>query len=141
MKLIKCNKHQINYLFSKYYVKYLSQNDSSRHYIINYDNNNCTFSTKTFENNIHIGEGYGKYKLLDVNDNCHINIQYSSVYSSPNITSPFNPKNLFYPKLSDYTIGPFYTIIPNEPVKWLAVLYSHLQMEKGFKVLNFYKKN
>ena len=139
MKLIPCNKQQIKCIFNNYYAKYLSQHDISRHYIIEY-NNNTTFSTSTFENNIKIGEGFGIYNLLEVDDKCHINIQYNTVISSPNSNSPFNPKNVFYNELSNYTIGPFYTIIPNEPVIWLPVLYSHLQMEKGFKVLNFYRK-
>jgi len=137
MKLIPCNKQQIKCIFNNYYAKYLSQHDISRHYIIEY-NNNTTFSTSAFENNIKVGEGCGIYSLLDVDDKCHLNIQYNTTISYPN--SPFNPKKFFYNEISNYTIGPFYTILPNEPVIWLPVFYSHLQMESGFKILNFYKK-
>ena len=139
MILVPCNKSQVKYIFTNYYAKYLSQHDERRHYIINY-NIDKTFTTGTFENNIKIGEGCGRYNLIDIEDKCNINIQYRYLMPSPNLNSPFNPNNNFYNKLNNYTIGPFYTILPSEPVKWIPVVYSHLQLEKGFKVLNFYKK-
>ncbi len=139
MKLFPYNKQQIKFIFNNYYAKYLSQHDISRHYIIKY-NNNTTFSTTTFENNVKIGEGRGIYSLLDVNDKCHINIQYNTIQPSSNINSSFNPMNKFYPKLSNYTIGPLYAIIPQEEdLICIPILYSHLQMKKRIKVLNFYK--
>ena len=93
------------------------------------------------KNNIKLGESTGTYKIIDENKQCLINIKYKNVYNSENKNSPFHIQNSFYPKLSNYTLGPFYTVIPKEDVKWLPVLYNHLQIEKGFKVLNFYKKN
>lgn len=141
MNLSSCTKHQLKYIFTNYYAKYLSQHNSSRHYIIKYNDNN-TFTNSTFENNIKLGESDGTYNLIDEKGECLINIRYKNVFNSPNITSPFYQKNSFYPHLSNYTIGPFYTaILKDTNVKWIPVLYNHLQIEKSFKVLNFYKKN
>ena len=137
MKLTILHKDQLKKIFSNYYAKYLSQNNPNRHYIIKYNKN--TFTNTTFENNIKLGQGNGKYKLIEHNGNTCINVQYENVFTSPYKNSPFNKNNDFFPKLSNYTIGPFYTIIPRENVTWLPILYSHIQMEKGFKVLNFYK--
>lgn len=138
MKLVTCNKVQLEWMFNNYYAKYLSQHNSNRHYILKY-NKNRTFTNHTFENNILLGEGNGIYKIIEKEDQCVLNVQYSTVFSSPNKSSPFYPQNSFYPRLCNYTLGPFYTIIPNQHVIWLPILYSHLQKEKGFKVLNFYK--
>lgn len=138
MKLVTCSKFDLKWIFKNYYVKYLSQHNSNRHYILNYKDDN-TFINSTYEDNKLLGEGNGKYYLIEIGDDCFLNVQYSKVYSSPNKSSPFHPQNSFYPKLQNYTLGPMYTIRPAEPVIWLPVLYSHLQKEKGFKVLNFYK--
>lgn len=139
MKLIPCNRQQLMLIFKERYAKYLSQHNDNRHYIIKY-NENETFTTHTFENNIQLGVGYGKYTLVDNSGECLINIRYDNIVPSPNKSSPMNPNNSFYNNLSNYTIGPLYTRIPDKPVIWLPVLYNHLQLEKGFKVLNFYKK-
>lgn len=139
MKLIPCNKQQLIVIFKERYAKYLSQHNENRHYIIKYHKNE-TFTTRTFENNIQLGVGYGKYTLVDNSGECLINIRYDKIVPSPNKSSPMNPNNSFYNNLSNYTIGPLYTRIPDKPVIWLPVLYNHLQLEKGFKVLNFYKK-
>lgn len=138
MNLIPCTSHQMKTLFTGYYAKYLSQHNSNRHYIIKYSENN-TFTNSTFENNIKLGESDGTYDFVNKKSLCHINIKYNNVFLSPNKDSPFHAKNTFYPHLSNYTLGPFYTIIPKENVIWLPVLYNHLQKGKGFKVLNFYK--
>ena len=37
MKLIVLNKAQLKNIFTNYYAKYLSQNNSNRHYIIKYN--------------------------------------------------------------------------------------------------------
>jgi|TARA_B110000858_G_C17711443_1_gene430783 hypothetical protein len=140
MNLIPCTRNQIKVIFKEYYAKYLSQHNSNRHYIIKYNDNN-TFTNSTFENNIKLGESNGTYNLINEKTHCLINIRYTNIFNSPNKNSPFNKQNSFYPKLSNYVIGPFYTIIPKDDVTWLPVLYNHLQLEKGFKVLNFYKKN
>jgi len=140
MNLVPCTRHQVTNIFTEYYAKYLSQHNNNRHYIIKYNENN-TFTNSTFENNIKLGESSGTYKLIDEKGQCLINIRYNNVFNSPNKNSPFHIQNMFYPKLSNYTLGPFYTVIPKEDVIWLPVLYNHLQIEKGFKVLNFYKKN
>jgi len=137
MKLSILHKDQLINIFSNYYAKYLSQHNPNRHYIIKYHKN--TFTNTTFENNVKLGEGNGKYKLIENNGTTCINMQYENVFTSPYKKSPFNKNNEFFPKLSNYTIGPFYTIIPKEEVIWLPILYSHIQIEKGFKVLNFYK--
>ncbi len=81
----------------------------------------------------------GKYKLIENNGNPCINVEYENVFTSPHKNSPFNKNNDFFPKLSNYTIGPFYTIIPKEDVTWLPVLYSHIHTEKGSQVLHFYQ--
>jgi len=140
MNLVPCTRHQVKNIFTEYYAKYLSQHNNNRHYIIKYNENN-TFTNSTFENNIKLGESVGTYKLIDEKGQCLINIRYNNVFNSPNKNSPFHIQNRFYPKLSNYTLGPFYTVIPKEDVIWLPVLYNHLQIEKGFKILNFYKKN
>ena len=137
MKLSILHKDQLKYILSNYYVKYLSQNNPNRHYIIKYNKN--TFTNTTFENNKKLGQSNGKYKLIDNNGNTCINVKYENVFTSPHKNSAFNKNNDFFPKLSNYTIGPFYTRISKEDVTWLPILYNHLQMEKGFKVLNFYK--
>ncbi len=140
MNLIPCTRYQLQSIFIKYNAKYLSQHNNNRHYIIKYNENN-TFTNSTFENNIKLGESNGTYNFINENGECLINIRYKNVFDSPNKNSPFHIQNSFYPKLSNYLLGPFYTIIPKDDVRWLPVLYNHLQMEKGFKVLNFYKKN
>lgn len=138
MNLIPCSSRQLRYIFSEYTAKYLSQHNSNRHYIIKYKKNN-TFTNSTFENNIKIGVSNGTYDFINENKQCLVNIKYQNVFTSPNLNSPFHKQNPFFPHLSNYTLGPFYTIFPKENVNWLPVLYNHLQMEKGFKVLNFYK--
>ena len=137
MKLSILRKDQLKNVFSNYYAKYLSQHNPNRHYIIKYHKNR--FTNTTFENNVKLGQGNGTYKLIENNGTTSINVQYENVFTSPYKKSPFNKNNEFFPKLSNYTIGPFYTIIPKEDITWLPILYSHIQMEKGFKVLNFYK--
>ena len=138
LQILKMN--DIKKIFELKHAKYLSQHDINRHYIIDYKEDN-TFTNKTFENNKVIGMGYGKYNLYNnKDDKCMINIQYEKVYNSPNLDSPFNPLNNFYKELSNYEIGPLYTIIPNINVIWLPVLYKHLIKDRGFKVLNFYNK-
>lgn len=139
MNLASCTKEQLRTIFRQYYAKYLSQHNSNRHYIIKYNENN-TFTNSTFENNVKIGTSRGTYFYINKDNQCLINIQYQNVFPSPNISSPFHKRNIFYPKLSNYTLGPFYTSLPNEPVILLPVLYKHLQLENSFKVLNFYKK-
>ena len=138
MNLYSLSKKQLKTILKGSYAKYLSQHDPKRHYIINYNLDN-TFLIHTFNKNKYLGTGNGNYYILEKNNESLLNIQYKTIFPSPNIKSPMNPKNNFYPKLKNYTIGPFYTTIPPKPVKWLPVLYNHIQMEKGFKVLNFYK--
>ena len=134
-------KEELQRIFQERAAKYLSQHNENRHYKITY-NNDGTFTNQTHENNIIIGESYGTYNLQNnINNDCVINIQYKYVFNSPNERSPFHINNPFYPKLSNYTIGPFYTRCLNEDLEWVPILYNHLQIEKGFKILNFYKKN
>jgi len=139
MNLSELTKKQVQKLFKYNYAKYLSQHDPKRHYLIHYNLDN-TFLIHTFNKNKYLGTGCGIYNLIDKEDECLINIQYKNVFPSPNFKSPMNPYNSFYPQLKNYTIGPLYTKLPSENVKWLPVLYNHLQIEKGFKVLNFYRK-
>ena len=138
MNLHSLTKKQLKSILQTSYAKYLSQNDPKRHYIINYHRDN-TFITHTFQKNKYLGSGNGTYKIIEKNNESLLNIKYKIIFPSPNVKSPMNPNNDFYPKLKNYIIGPFYTILPNENIRWLPVLYNHIQMEKGFKVLNFYK--
>ena len=133
LSLILSSYHQIIISFAKNVDESKSQYKKHSPCLIIIDS--------TFENNIKLGESSGTYKLIDEKGQCLINIRYNNVFNSPNKNSPFHIQNMFYPKLSNYTLGPFYTVIPKEDVIWLPVLYNHLQIEKGFKVLNFYKKN
>ena len=131
---------QLKLILSTKKAKYLSQHDITRHYIINY-NNDSTFTIETFQNNKKLGEGNGKYYILANNkDEAILNVNYISVFESPNKDSPFSKKNSFYPKLKDYTIGPFYGIIPDVDTNWLPIFYKHLIEGRSFKVLNFYNK-
>ena len=133
-------KEELRSIFRDRCAKYLSQHDENRHYKITY-NDDGTFTNQTYENNIALGESYGTYSFqTNENGECVINIQYKHVFNSPNESSPFHTNNPFYPKLTNYTIGPFYTKYLNEESTWVPILYNHLQIEKGFKVLNFYKK-
>ena len=133
-------KEELQHIFQERTAKYLSQHNENRHYKISY-NDDGTFTNKTYENNILLGESYGTYSFqTNADDECVINIQYKYVFNSPNEGSPFHINNSFYPKLANYTIGPFYTKYLNEDLEWVPVLYNHLQIEKGYKVLNFYKK-
>ncbi len=138
MKLIPCNRSQLVQTFKERTAKYLSQHNETRHYTIKYHENK-TFETVTYENNRRLGIGWGIYEFVGKPEECQLNIQYESIYPSPYMSSPMNPSNPFYPKLKNYVIGPFYTRIPDTHVMWLPVLYNHLQLEKGFKVLNFYR--
>jgi hypothetical protein len=134
-------KEELQRIFHERFAKYLSQHNENRYYKITY-NSDGTFTNQTYENNIKLGESYGTYSFQsNENDECILNIQYKHVYPSPNKTSPFHVENSFYPKLANYTIGPFYTKYLNQELIWLPILYNHLQIEKGFKVLNFYLKN
>ena len=133
-------KAELENILKNKYAKYLSQHDINRHYIIKYNDNN-NFINETYENNKKIGEGYGNYYILENEHNEAImNVQYKSVFHSPNKDSPFHPHNSFYSQLKDYKIGPFYGNIPNVEVNWLPILYKHLIKNRGFKVLNFYNK-
>ena len=137
MKLIPCNKSQLIDIFKERTAKYLSQHDMNRHYTVKYHDNK-TFETTTYEDNRRIGIGWGIYEFVGNPNECKVNIQYESIFPSPHKSSPMNPSNPFYPNLKNYVIGPFYTRL-NTSVTWLPLLYNHLQLEKGFKVLNFYK--
>ena len=131
---------ELQKIFQERTAKYLSQHNENRHYKIAY-NDDGTFTNKTYENNVMIGESYGRYSFqTNENDECVINIQYEYVFNSPNESSPFHVNNPFYPKLANYTIGPFYTKYLNMNLEWVPILYNHLQIENGYKVLNFYKK-
>ena len=88
MKLSILRKDQLINIFSNYYAKYLSQHNPNRHYIIKYHKN--TFTNTTFENNVKLGEGNGKYKLIENNGTTCINVQYENVFTSPYKKSPFN---------------------------------------------------
>ena len=133
-------KEELQRIFQERTAKYLSQHDETRHYKINYKNDG-TFTNETYENNVKLGESYGTYILQNNDKNeCVINIKYQYVFNSPNINSPFHANNAFYPRLSDYTIGPLYTLYENEKIECIPLLYYHLQSTKGFKILNFYKK-
>ena len=133
-------KKGLQKIFSQNYAKYLSQHDPSRFYIINYLDNG-QFNIETYNENKLLGSGNGTYTFINSNNGCKLNIKYNKIFPSPNLKSPMHIENPFYNKLYNYQIGPFYTVIPNDTVIWLPILYNHLQMEKGFKVLNFYKKN
>jgi hypothetical protein len=134
-------KEELMRIFHERTAKYLSQHNENRHYKITY-NDNGTFTNKTYENNVALGESYGTYTFqTNADGECVINIRYKYVFNSPNITSPFHVDNPFYSILSDYIIGPFYTKYLNQESTWVPILYNHLQIEKGFKVLNFYKNS
>ena len=132
-------KNSLQKIFSQNYAKYLSQHDSSRFYLINYLDKG-QFYIQTYHKNKLLGSGNGTYAFIDSNEGCKLNIKYHKIFPSPNHKSPMHIENPFYSELRNYQIGPFYTIIPIEPVIWIPVLYNHIQMKNGFKVLNFYKK-
>jgi hypothetical protein len=130
---------QIKYIFSNKVAKYLSQNRINRHYIIKY-NTDGTFTNDTFECNNMIGSSYGTYSLSEnENKEVFITIKYTYVFTSPHINSPFNKDNSFYPELfNGYTIGPLYGKMTNNQQNMIPILYPHLQLNMGFKILNFY---
>jgi hypothetical protein len=150
MNLRPLKKFELHKIFQDKYAKYLSQHTSNRHYIISYNSSipiygsnlqYGTFINETYENNIKLGMSNGIYKIKeDDNNNAIMSVHYKHIYNSPNITSPFHPDNTFYPKLSNYSIGPFYTIISNKNQLMLPVLYKHLVDPSKFKILNFYDK-
>ena len=133
-------RHSLQKIFSQNYAKYLSQHDPSRFYIIHYLDNG-QFITQTHQKNKLLGSGNGTYTFIDSDDGCKINIKYDKVFPSPNKQSPMHVENPFYPELRNYQIGPFYTVAPREAVTWLPVLYNQIQGDRGFKILNFYKKD
>ena len=134
------SKEELKQIFHERIAKYLSQHDKNRHYEISY-NDDLTFTNTTFENNKPIGISYGIYNFLQNEQNeCVINIKYEYVFNSPNINSPFHVDNPFYKNLKNYTIGPFYTKYLDQTLTWCPILYNHLQIEKGYKILNFYKR-
>lgn len=139
MNLKPLKKFEIQNIFRNKYAKYLSQHNPNRHYIISY-NQDGSFTNETYENNLKIGTSHGTYLISTINKNAILNIKYNKIHKSPNIESPFHPQNSFYPHLSDYQIGPFYTKFIKENTIWLPILYNHLHQDKGFKVLNFYDK-
>jgi len=126
-------------------AKYVSQNSPSRHYIIRY-NDDDTFEITTYQDSLKLGTGNGTYHLIQTSEgdtpSCYINIQYKTIVNSPHKTSPMNPDNAFYPKLKDYTIGPFYTWESTEHQEspWIPLLYPHLTRLGTFKILNMYPK-
>jgi hypothetical protein len=122
-------------------AKYLSQHDTTRHYLINYKQNGL-FDIETFKNNNILGSGNGKYMLRDTPSGAVMDVKYEKIFDSPNHTSPMCVTNPFYKKLTDgYTIGPFYTYGLNQQSVWTPVLYPHIQKERSFKVLNFYDRS
>ena len=140
INLAGLSRNQLTRILSTHYAKYLSQHDPTRHYIINY-NRNGLFKITTHEHNVQLGMGHGKYTIRDTKSGAMMDIQYKRIYDSPNITSPMNPHNSFYPSLlKGYSIGPFYTHGLDTGAMWQPVLYSHLQKERAFKVLNFYRR-
>lgn len=139
MNLVSCTRPQLQKLFRGYYAKYLSKHSDECHYIITYNENN-TFTNKTFVNNKEIGVSNGIYFYINSpTKHCLLNIQYQNIFTSSNVNSCFHEENIFYPKLRNYTIGPFYTIFPKEEFMWLPIIYNHSAQDNVFHVLNFYK--
>ena len=137
MHLKTLNKPSLEYLLKFNYAKYLSQHSFDRHYIITYNQDNV-FNTYTFEKNELLGIGDGKYNLIDTQIGCVMNIKYERIFDSPYLTSPMCPANKFYPRLKNYTIGPFYTQFDDTNTPLQQVLYTNIHNKSGFKTLNFY---
>ena len=141
INLTALSKTQLTRLLSTHYAKYLSQHDPTRHYIINYKPNGF-FEITTHKHNLQLGHGYGKYAVRETPIGAMMDVQYKRIHDSPNLTSPMNPHNHFYPHLlRGYSIGPFYTHGIDVGATWQPVLYSHIQKERAFKVLNFYNRD
>ena len=142
MNLVPLSIGQMRRVFQQKVAKYASQHDPYRFYIIDYKADN-EFATHTYENGKLLGTGQGKYELFNAMTipGALLQVSYESIHNSPNPDSPMHPRNSFYPKLRDYTIGPFYTQALDMNSRWQPILYQHLQKDKAFKVLNFYDRN
>ena len=55
-------EEELRHIFQERTAKYLSQHNENRHYKISY-NDDGTFTNKTYENNILLGESYGTYSF------------------------------------------------------------------------------
>jgi len=149
LKLTPLTRLQMRNLINSHYAKYLSQHDPSRHYRIDYRelcDSEGVFTISTHKFDKVLGYGHGRYimrDMFDIQDGpALMDIQYNRVFDSPHTESPMCPQNWFYPQLRDgYTIGPFYTSGIGAVATWQPVIYSHLQKERAFKVLNFYRNS
>ncbi len=139
IKLYKLKYEDAKKILKNKIAKYLSQHKINRYYLIKYNDDN-SFINSTYENDIKIGESYGKYKLYENENGTYIDIKYESVFESPHISSPFNKNNFFYVKLFDgYTIGPLYSTLLEENNMMLPVFYNNFNSNiGGIKILNFY---
>jgi len=104
--LHKLSSDDLKWLFKNKKAKYLSKNNMDRHYIIAYNDDN-TFTTDRYVNNIKSGRSHGTYSI-EPNGTC--NVFYEHVSPSVNRDSLFNPMNKNYATLSNFTIGPFYLV-------------------------------
>jgi hypothetical protein len=104
--LYELSSDELKWLFKNKKAKYLSKNNIDRHYIITYNDDN-TFTTDGYINNIKSGRSYGTYSI-EPNGTC--NVFYEHVSPSVNRNSIFNPNNKYYSSLTNYTIGQFYLI-------------------------------
>lgn len=104
--LYELSSDELKWLFKNKKAKYLSKNNIDRHYIITY-NDDKTFTTDGYINNIKSGRSHGTYSI-EPNGTC--NIFYEYVSPSLNHNSIFNPMHPNHSSLTNYTIGPFYLI-------------------------------
>jgi len=104
--LYKLSDDELKLLFKNKKAKYLSKHDVNTHYIITY-NDDKTFTTDVYINNIKSGRSYGTYSI-ESNGTC--NIFYEYVVPSLHRKSVFNPMHPNHSTLTNYTLGPFYLI-------------------------------
>ena len=84
--------------FKKYVVdkfcKHQSYTKLSRYYVLQYKNDK-TFSIKTYDSSIFMGETTGIYKLKQTKNNLKVLVKYDEIFESPYIQSTFNKENKY----------------------------------------------
>ena len=138
------SREELCHLLSTRVAKYNSQHDKSRHYELEYNNNECEceydfdVTTSLFVDGVKRGESHAHLSILE---NGEMFVKYTDVLSSPHPTSPFHPDNSFYPRLfGGYRIGPLYSVCPIDPdAHFVIPLMYHIE-DGRVKILNFYRK-
>ena len=146
----KCKYSSAQSMKRTYVIEYKSDGTfiNSR-FFINSRSDDTFFKSNNETNKIiierEINVGSGTFQIVEENGNGLINIQYNKIIPSENEKSPMNENNPFFPKLKNYSIGPFYIVDSYDETKELSKRRNITQLiykgPNNQRLLTVYKNN